>query len=232
VYWLEMFRFRKKAVKRWQWACHKTIAGHIQYYLDYPEHYELDSGGIKHQTWRLAYNYFCGGEFALAWPLLHQICAEEITYWISTETISNYNLTAARCSLEMYFETRDRLYLHHAYNYYQAGIETMKFDIYAMFRLPLVLHEFGQVMEHYGAFDAAMSTYSKIVNSFPNFRGYFHVMYRTTVVGRYIAEFSDATKSEQFIGQCIDTLQFLLEALPVGIDDVSLSPLSHLLFSF
>eukprot|EP00602_Paraphysomonas_sp_CaronLab_P013879 CAMPEP_0185043286 /NCGR_PEP_ID=MMETSP1103-20130426/42818_1 /TAXON_ID=36769 /ORGANISM="Paraphysomonas bandaiensis, Strain Caron Lab Isolate" /LENGTH=888 /DNA_ID=CAMNT_0027583441 /DNA_START=499 /DNA_END=3162 /DNA_ORIENTATION=- len=89
-----------------------------------------------------------------------------------------------------------------------------------MFRLPQVLQEFGKVMEHYGAFQAAMETYSKILNNFPNYRGYFHVMFRTTIVGKYIAEYSDARRSEEFINQCIDTLQFLLEALPVGIDDI------------
>lgn len=216
-----VFQLRRKSVKLWLWSCHKIIANRIQYYLDYPEHYGLDQQAIRHQTWRLAFNYYCGGEFSLAWPILYNLCTEERIYWISTEVISQYNLITARCSLEMYFVTRDRLYLHHAYNFYQVSIETMKFDIYAMFRLPMVLHEFGEVMEHYGAFDAAMKTYSKIVTNFPNYRGYFHVMFRTTIVGKYIAEYSDSTKAEEFIGQCIDTLQFLLEALPVGINDVS-----------
>lgn len=216
-----MLRYKKKYSRLWIWAISRIITENIQYILDYSDYYQLDTQQKKHQQWRLAYNYYNAGEYQIAWPLLYQICSEEITYWISTEVISNYNLITARCSLEMYFETRDKIYLHHAYNFYQVSIETMKFDIYAMFRLPQVLQEYGIVMEHYGAFEAAMTTYSKILSNFPNYRGYFHVMYRTTIVGKYIAEFSETAKSEQFIGQCIDTLQFLLEALPVGINDVS-----------
>ena len=50
--------------------------------------------------------------------------------------------------------------------------------------------------------------------------GYFHVIYRTAVVGKYIAEYSDAQKREAFVEQCCDVLGFLLEALPLGLDDV------------
>jgi tetratricopeptide (TPR) repeat protein len=215
-----MLRFRKTASRRWISAVHKTIVSNLKSLLDYADEYQLSIQQKGHIEWRIAYNLYAAGDFSSAWEMLYKICEDEVNYWISTEVISNYNIIAARCSTELYFETSNHDYLHHAYKFYQRGIETMKFDIYAMFRLPQVLQEYGLVMEHYGAFQAAMQLYSKILGSFPNYRGYFHVMYRTTIVGKYLAEYSDVAQSETFVGQCIDTLQFLLEALPLGIDDV------------
>lgn len=46
------------------------------------------------------------------------------------------------------------------------------------------------------------------------------MIYRTAVVGKYIAEYSEAQKRESFVEQCCDVLGFLLEALPLGLDDV------------
>lgn len=62
--------------------------------------------------------------------------------------------------------------------------------------------------------------YDSIINMPHLFIGYFHVLYRTAVVGKYIAEYSDSAKKESFLEQCCDTLSFLLEALPAGLDDV------------
>ena len=39
-------------------------------------------------------------------------------------------------------------------------------------------------------------------------------------MGKYIAEYSDSTRRESFLDQCCDVLAFLLEGLPVGLDDV------------
>lgn len=217
----ELMRSYSRSKRRWQWAGYKVISNNLQWYLEHSEESDLDEASTSHILRRLAINLFYSGEYAEAWPRLEKVCSEERSYWIPTEVISNCNISAARCSSEMYFITRDNTYLNYAYHYYQMGIETMKFDLYAMFRLPQVLEEYGRVMEHYGAFQAAMETYTKILNNFPNYRGYFHVLYRTTIVGKYISEYSDQVKANEFSGQCIDTLQFLLEALPKGIDDVS-----------
>ena len=209
-----------KAKRRWIWAGYTVVSNNLRWYIDHPQESE-DCASSSYIQRRLAINLFYSGAYAEAWPLLERVCSEERSYWIPTDVISNTNIYAARCSTEMYFITRDNTYLNYAYHFYQMGIETMRFDLYAMFRLPQILEEYGGVMEHYGAFQAALETYTKILNNFPNYRGYFTVLYRTTIVGKYIGEYSDRVKNDEFYGQCIDTLQFLLEALPKGIDDVS-----------
>jgi tetratricopeptide (TPR) repeat protein len=206
--------------RKWLWAGYKVISNNLKWYLDNPDESELDESSKSHIARRMAINLYYAGDYAEAWPRFERVCSEERSYWIPTEIISNSNINAARCSQEMYFITRDNTYLNYAYHYYQMGIETMKFDLYAMFRLPQVLEEYGRIMEHYGAFQAGMETYTKALTKFPNYRGYFTVLYRTTIIGKYIAEYSEAVKRDEFYGQCIDTLQFLLEALPKGIDDV------------
>lgn len=209
------------AKRRWFWAGYKIVCNNLKWYLDNSEENGLDEASSSHIARRMAMNLFYAGDYAESWPQFERICSEERSFWVPTEVISNSNICAARCSQEMYFITRDNTYLNYAYHFYQMGIETMKFDLYAMFKLPQVLEEYGRIMEHYGAFQAGMETYTKALTKFPNYRGYFTVLFRTTIVGKYIAEYSDTVKRDEFYGQCIDTLQFLLEALPKGIDDVS-----------
>ena len=109
----------------------------------------------------------------------------------------------------------------------------MPIGLTAMFRLPALLLEFGRVLELYGAFEAAMEVYGRILGNFPNFRGYFDAMYRSAIIGRHLADLMSTPKQrEDTLNKCTDINQFLLEALPVTIDSVSECDVLLLLLSF
>lgn len=218
---LTLRALRPLTVRRWQFAAFKIAATACKERLGEGVTNGWDEYNVLWLKWRLAFNLYKNGRDLLeAWTLLEEICREENATYFPTEYISAFNLCMAKVCLELYYETRDRNYLNYSYYYNQRGVETMCYDLYAMFKLPEVLQFFGRVMEHYGAFEAAMEVYNKVLINYPNYKGYFHVLYRTAVVGKYIAEFSDAQKRESFVEQCCDTVGFLLEALPVGLDDV------------
>ena len=134
---------------------------------------------------------------------------------------SDVHLCAARCCFQLFLQTKSHYHLEISYQHYKNAIDTMTVDLSTMFRLPKVLLELGRVFEHYGAFEAALDIYTRVMTNFPNFRGYFDAMYRSCVVGRHLAEImtTPAHKAE-IMGNCIDMLQFLLEALPSTINDV------------
>jgi hypothetical protein len=218
---LTLRAMRPVAVKRWHYAVFKTAAAASQERLDEGLQSGWDEYNILWLKWRVAFNLYKDGRDLLqAWTILEELCREENASYFLTEYVSAFNLCMGKVCLELYYETRDRNYLNYSYFYNQRGVETMRYDLYAMFKLPEVLQYFGRVMEHYGAFDASMEVYNKVLTNYPNYKGYFHVIYRTAIVGKYIAEYSDAQKRESFIEQCCDTVGFLLEALPVGLDDV------------
>ena len=50
-----------------------------------------------------------------------------------------------------------------------------------------MLYEIARVYEYYGTLEAALSTYSRIMNEFPNCRGYFNAMYRAALMGKTLA---------------------------------------------
>ena len=232
---------RSRAVQRWHYACFRIAANACEERLQEGELYQWDEYNMIWFKWRLALNLYKNGrDLEESWTLLEEVCREEYSSYYPTEYVSAFNLCMAKVCLELYYKTRERHYLKSSYYYNQKGVESMRFDLYAMFKLPEVLQYFGRVMEHYGAFEAAMEVYNKILNNYPNYRGkavnmiyngtlfvltttdagYFHVIFRTAVIGKYIAEYSEAQKREAFVAQCCDILAFLLEALPVGLDDV------------
>ena len=131
-------------------------------------------------------------------------------------------MTAGRCCLQLFFQQVSHYHLERAYHHYQNAVNTMPIGLTAMFRLPALLLEFGKVLELYGAFEAAMEVYGRILSNFPNFRGYFDALYRSAIVGRHLAELMTTPKQrEDTLNKCTDINQFLLEALPVTIDSVS-----------
>eukprot|EP01038_Epipyxis_sp_PR26KG_P014580 gene14580-19581_t len=128
---------------------------------------------------------------------------------------------AGKCCVYLFLQNQTHTYLENAHFHYQNSIEHMPADLFAMFKLPSVLLEFGKVLEYYGAVEAAIELYSKILTSFPNFRGYFDALYRTAIVGLYISSMTQDSKAkEETVGKSIDILQFLLEALPSSIREV------------
>lgn len=179
--------------------------------------------------WRVGLNMYKAGQFFEAMGVLEIICAngekgmqkrnngEESLH-------SDYyvHLTAARCSVELFLATSNHYHLENAYRHYQNSVETLRLDMMTMFRLPMILFEYGHMLEYFGAFQAAIDLYSRILANFPNYRGYFDAMYRSAIVGKHIAFLLDKqSEKDETLNKCIDILQFLLEALPSSINDVS-----------
>jgi hypothetical protein len=134
---------------------------------------------------------------------------------------SDVHLTAARCCVHLFKQTKSHYHLEHAYRHYTNSIETLHIGLATMFKLPTILLEFGKMLEDYGALQPALDIYGRILTSFPNSRIYFDAMYRCTIVGRSVAErLSDLEEREGMINKCIDMLQFLLEAVPETINDI------------
>ena len=78
-----------------------------------------------------------------------------------------------------------------------------------------------------------MELYTKILTNFPHFRGYFDAMYRSCIVGKHIAELMIPSKQrEETLNKCIDMLQFLLESLPISINEVRRSSILNFVFIF
>lgn len=169
---LTLRSMRPKAVQLWHYAAHRTIVTSCQQKLDEAIEEGWDQYNTLWLQWRLALNvYKSGRDLLSAWKLLEEICREENASYFLTEYISAFNLCMGRVCLEMYYSTREREYLSSSYHYSQRGVETMNYDLYAMFQLPEVLQFFGKVMEHYGAFEAAMEVYNKVLSNYPNYRG-------------------------------------------------------------
>ena len=165
---------RPKAVKLWLSAGYRTVASACQARLDEGVEGGWDQYNLLWLQWRLALNLFKSGrdcDLLPAWTLLEELCREENATYFLTDYVSAFNLCMGKVCLELYYQTRDRHYLSHSYYYSQRGVETMCYDLYAMFKLPEVLQFFGRVMEHYGAFEAAMEVYNKVLSNYPNYKG-------------------------------------------------------------
>ena len=172
---LTLRALRPRAQRLWHYAAYRTVANACEERLDEALASGWDEYNVLWLKWRLAYNlYLDGRDLHEAWTLLEEICREENASYFLTEYVSAFNLCMGKVCLELYYETRDRSYLSYSYYYNQRGVETMRFDIYAMFKLPEVLQYFGRVMEHYGAFEASMEVYNKILTNYPNYRGIYN----------------------------------------------------------
>lgn len=139
---------------------------------------------------------------------------------------SNFHvhLTAGRCCVRLFLQTCAHYHLENAYRHYQNCIESMtvpnEWEKKSMLRLPVVLSEMGHLLEHYGAFQSALELYTKVMSDYPNYRGYFDVMYRASLVGCHVSELlAKPEESDSMLHKVIDMLQFLLEALPSTIDE-------------
>lgn len=177
---------------------------------------------MQHITWRLGFNLFAAFEFAEALPLLEKVSEVEVYFGDDQNITSFIHQTTGRCAVQLFHRTQQHAHLEKAYIHYQNAVETMVINLYTMFKLPLLLLEFGRVLEHYGAFEAANDLYTRILGGFPNFRGYFDALYRSAIVGRHLASLlPEGPSKDEALNKCLDVLQFLLEALPSNITDVS-----------
>jgi hypothetical protein len=226
-----------RAQKNWFNSVHKIVLINIkEAYENKKKEKTVDRqlfSDLKYD-YRIAYNIYGTSDYYGAIVLLEKVCkggawGEKKNLEKETVEQEDYlnrdyrvHLTTARCCVQLFLLTRSHYHLDQAYYHFTNSIETMSVGLATMFTLPAVLLEFGRMLEHYGAFQAALELYTKIITNFPNFRGYFDAMYRSTVVGRHIIEYmTDPLIKDETLNKCIDILTFLLEALPSSIEDVS-----------
>ena len=220
-----------RAQQNWFRGAFKQVVIHIRREIKNPPKHKywkaLTEEELLAQQWRLGLNLYKSYQYFEAMSILEVVCANGPDGFKKRESgeeslnkDSNVHLCAARCCVQMFLETKLHYHLENAYRHYQNSVETLKVDLYTMFRLPAILLEFGRMLEYYGAFEAALDLYTRILTQFPNFRGYFDAMYRSAVVGRHIADLTtDQKHKEELLNKCIDILQFILEAVPHTIND-------------
>ena len=132
---------------------------------------------------------------------------------------------AARCAVALFKQTKTHSYLEKAYGHYHTSIECMtvpidNYDLSTKLRLPLVYYELGLLFENFGSMQAAMDMYRRAMAEFPQTRFYFDCMYRACLVGKYLFFITSDEKSKrELLNKCLDMLVFLLEALPVQIEE-------------
>lgn len=215
----------------WYRAVHLTIARSVRKkikQIEKKEEADRDELELDHLRWRLAYNLYSGGSYKSAMEMFTKLTADPdendpLFKKRKLHKDSKVHHMAGRCATELFFSSNDHTHLEAAHEHYQKAVETMEVNLFTMFTLPSLLLEFGRVMEHYGAFEAANEIYARILSGFPNFRGYFDALYRTAIVGRYLATLiEEPTAKEDMLKKSIDIFQFLLEALPSNISDVQI----------
>ena len=115
--------------------------------------------------------------------------------------------------MHLFLLDNDHQHLEKAYKHYQYAVDHVQANLFAMFKLPSLLLDFGRVLEYFGAFETAMDIYGQVLTKFPNFAGYFDAFYRTAVVARHLASLTtDTAERQQTVDKSIDIFQFLLEA--------------------
>lgn len=175
---------------------------------------------VDHLKWRLALNLHLASDHERALQLLDEVLRDDkiLSNKYDAQRSSYAYQVGGRCALQIFLKTQEHDVLETGYKYYKCAIE----NLHSMFHLPSLLLEFARVMEYYGAFEAAHDLYTRILTSFPGFRGYFNAFYRSAIVGRYLSSLaSDPAVREESVNKCIDILQFLLEALPSDVEEVA-----------
>lgn len=185
---------------------------------------------ITYLKWRQAYNLYMAEQYHEALDIIKHFGLEEGRLLAKCEQgkskhfmehTSFVSLTAARCCYRLFLVTKSHYYLEHAYEHYESVISHFRIDMAMYLLLPPVLIEFARLLEHYGAFPAATEMYNNLMRVFPTNKEYFTIMYRCCIVGVYVAEIAtDDVYRVDLLNQCIDMLQFLLEALPESINDI------------
>lgn len=190
----------------------------------------FDGMNLPYLKWRLAENLFKAKLYYNAQEILNALKEDEAKLMTKCdwgknthfmEHLSRCHLINARCSYELFLLNKNHYHLEQAYEQYSAALSNFRVDMSMYCLLPPVLIEFARLLEHYGAFPAAMEIYNNVLRTFPTNRQYFNVLYRTSLIGTYISESTtDDSEKSNMLNQTIDMLQFLLEALPENINDV------------
>lgn len=180
-----------------------------------------------HLTWRLGFNLYKAGDNYEALKILESICQQLIAsqQLIDTDDPNKNSIvhqTAGRCCIRLFKEAQSHYHLEGAHAHFQNAIESLTIDLFTMFRLPNLLLEFGTVLEYYGAFESASEVYTQILTGFPNFRGYFDALYRSSVVHMHLSDLmTEKAAKVDTLKKCVDVFAFLLEAVPQSINEVN-----------
>ena len=116
----------------------------------------------QHLKWRLAYNLYLAGEYEDSSLLFNEVAIEE-------NLIKNrfhYYLTsfiyqiAGRCNVQIFLKTFQHSYIEVSYKYYRAAVENLSVaNALTSYKLPILLLEFGRVLEYYGNFKSYIRIY-------------------------------------------------------------------------
>lgn len=179
--------------------------------------------------WRLATNFYESGQYDQAMPHLEEtttggahgqslVHSREVSEYLHPQYV--VHLTAARCAMKLYATHGFQMYLEAAYRHYSNCINKLGLYI-SIAELPGILHEFGSMLEHYCSYDAALDMYRRVLETFPHYRGFFEVMYRTVVIGKHLTNaMTNAVERETIMNQCADNMSLILEAVPVSINEI------------
>ena len=179
--------------------------------------------------WRLGNNLYCQGLYneAIA-PLENAATGGAFGRSMMSKNIvkeflhpkTDVHITAARCRKQIYLLTKDRQHLEFAYKHYTNSIDSMNI-VTGLIQLPGLLYEFALMLEMYGAFQSAIELYWRIIDNFPYYRGYFDAMYRSALVGVHVCSLmQDDDYKDEILTKCIDSIAFILEAVPMSISEV------------
>ena len=187
-------------------------------------------------TWRYGWNLYRTEQYDLAMPQLEEACSGS-TYGLSLissgmakEYIhpnSDVHLTAARCAMKLYALDGAHDHLDVAYRHYTNTIQQLGIHI-SIARLPGILHEFATMLEQYGSYDASLDLYRRVLTTFPYYKGFFEIMYRSAMVGKHLSNAMsiESGDRETVLNQCAYSVGLILEAVPVTINEI------HAMFLF
>jgi tetratricopeptide (TPR) repeat protein len=200
-----------------------------------------DDGITLKLLWRLGLNEYRSGHYDASIRTLEKLLvmvenSEDLagnklkrkTTIFEVNLRSTIHQIIGRAASRKFLDEKSHNNLELAYQHYQCAVDCMIVSLSAMIELPNLFVEFGVVLELYGAFEAAMAIYSKVLTRFPTCRAYFTALYRSAIVGRHLGSISnEPIYQQEVIEKSIDVLQFLLEALPSNIQDVSYQKFRH-----
>lgn len=216
------FRKYKKTEQRWYLAGYSVIADNVAKKL----RWNTDNNAKPRLLWRYGLNQYNAGKYDQAIITFDRIesLIKDNKPLSKTIHLSLFYQYWARCYMFLFLtgKPQEKSYLEKAYEYYTKASKKIR-KVESSIRVPLLLYETGRCLEFYGTLETAMDAYSKILSQHSTFRGYFITLFRTAVIGRYLASITtDQQTKNDTIDKCIDILLFLLESPPKQIIDIHL----------
>ena len=211
-----------KAELRWHNAIHSTVVDILKDKLTKISDHELFSR--RRILWRIGLQLFKAGRFEESIDNLMGLGStyeavlkslKKIQKFIYKITFYRVYLTMGRASVQLFLANHDIKYLEDGYKFYQEAIGM----VYMEFIIPDVLSEFGRLLEHYGAFEASLEMYHRLLSNFPSYKFTTQVMLRSAMVGRHLAALTTNEKErEKTLKKCIEILKELVEKAKASTD--------------